>query len=130
MGMGQPDRPALASHLVDDVLGWHFCGVHILAEIQADEVVLLSAEGVFGMEFGALDQDKVFRDLYRFYTGDFVVVGEAEKVVALADIAVEPFLGSCSAVRVGSVGMQIALEPEVAILVGESEWTGQFVCIL
>ena len=72
-------------------------------------MVLLAAAWIFGMEFGALNEDKVFRDLYCFYAGDFVVIGETEKIVALADIAVEPFLGGCSAVRVGSVGMQIAL---------------------
>ena len=92
MGVGQPDRTALAADLVDDVLGRHLLCVHVLVNIDADEVVPLAAEGIVRMQFGPLDEHEVAWGLDGIDKGDFVMVGQAEEIVALADIAVEPLL--------------------------------------
>ena len=42
--MGQPDSAALLVHLIDHVLGSHRGRIHILPEIQAQEVMALTAE--------------------------------------------------------------------------------------
>ena len=67
-------RPPLAINLVDHVLWRHFLGVHILAQVEANEVVALAAEGVVGMQFRTLDEDKIIGGLDRVDAGDLVVV--------------------------------------------------------
>jgi len=44
--MRQEDGAALAVDFVDDVLWRHVLRVHVLSEVEADEVVALAAEGV------------------------------------------------------------------------------------
>ena len=64
----------LAINLVDHVLWRHFLGVHILAQVEVNEVVALSAEGVVGMQFRTLAEDKIIGGLARVDAGDLVVV--------------------------------------------------------
>ena len=66
-----------------------------------------------------MDEHEVIGGVYRVYKGDVMVVGEAEVVVALIDIAVEALLGAGFAVGVGGVGVEVAFEPGVACGVGE-----------
>ena len=132
MGVGQPDRTALAADLVDDVLRRHLLGVYVLVEIETDEVVPLAAEGIVWVQFGPLDEHEVAWGLHGVDKGDFVVVGQAEEVVALADIAVEALLRRGFAVGIGRVRVEVALEPGVAVVRAEGKRVGQgaFGCVV
>ena len=73
--MGQPDDPALFPDPVDHVLGRHVRRIYIFVDVQGDEVVALSPEGVVRVQLGSLDQDEVVGHGDRVYPGDSVVVG-------------------------------------------------------
>ena len=88
-------------------------------DVEAEEVVDLAAKGVGRVQLGALDEDEVVGGVDRIGARDVVVVGEAEEVVARAHVAVEALLWSDAAVGVGGVAVEVALDPGVAVVVGQ-----------
>ena len=52
----------------------------------------LTAKRIVRMEFGSLDQNKVFWCRDGVDPGDGIMVGQAEKIVSLVHIAVQPLL--------------------------------------
>jgi hypothetical protein len=121
MRMGEPDLPALLVDTVNYVLRWHGFRVHVLMNVQADEVMDLATKWVCRMQLRALYEDKVLRHIDAVYTGDLVVVGQAEKVIPCGDILIQTLLRFDTAIRVGCVAMKVALHPYVAIAIGQSE---------
>ena len=117
VGVGEPDLAALLVAGVDHVLGRHRLRVHVLVDVQAEEVVDLAAEGVGGVQLGPLDEDEVVGGVDRVGARDVVVVGEAEEVVARAHVPVEALLRSDAAVGVGGVAVEVALDPDVAVVI-------------
>jgi hypothetical protein len=72
-------------------------------------MVSLPTEGVIGVQFYTLDEGEPVRAVKAFNGRNFVMVGDAEKVIALLYIAIQSFLGGNTAIGVGRVAMQVAL---------------------
>ena len=53
------------------------------------------------------------------------MVGQTEEVKAPGHVAGHPLLGADPAVGVGGVAVEVPLEPEVAVLIGQAEGIGQ-----
>jgi len=123
--MGEPDLAPLFDDAVNDQLGRHGAGVDVLVDVQRDEVVDLAAEGIRGVELRPLDQRETIRSLKPVRPGDGAVVGEAQKAVALVDVPVDALLRGLPAIGIGSVGVNVALQPGVPVLRVEAEGTGE-----
>ena len=67
-------------------------GIDVVADMQADEVMHLAAEGVVGMQLDALDQDQTVGRSDAGDAGDAVVVGDRQEVVAVGRIGVGALL--------------------------------------
>ena len=93
MGVRQPHGTALTYGLVDDMLWRHVLGIHVFMNVQNHKMVRLSAERIFRMKLGTLDKDEVVRKGYGVDSGDLVVIGQAEEIVAMRHITVQTFLG-------------------------------------
>ena len=89
----QPDRAPLLVDVVDYHLRRQPLRVHVLADVETDEVMSLAAERVRRMQLRTRDEDEVVRSLDRLHPCDRVVVGETEEPVVPLHVPIEPLLG-------------------------------------